>query len=234
MTWTELHHNCEHGNFFEIIERCKTHPEEATQVDDHGSTPLHVFFWMNSLVGEMCKKALIKLVACNPEAFMAKDTNGDTPLHVAFYLNRNMSEVYDLDFPAKAAEIANLEGQYLIHMACRYNPSCLELIKRLIELNPNALQVKTRVGQLSNRSTAYKRYVDTEVPSPMEPPVDPSNSLSNNEPRQRYLHFIMDGMVHYSSSMGYNMRFSDRVTNQTRDGAYPIHLALGHHIATLT
>jgi ankyrin repeat protein len=218
------------------MELCQTHPEEATKMDANGSTPLHVFLWMNPLMeSDSVGRILTQLVACHPAAVTSKDTNGDTPLHIALFVNRDLtSNGFQMLQPLwqafpNVATLVNREGQMLLHLACRYSPSNVDLLTSLVELNPSAVEKHVRIGERSKRTKHYKRYVDTEVPSPMEPPLR-QNSNSSQEDRPQ--HVIVDGMVHYSDT-GYQMRFSDRNATQHRDGAYPVHLLVASPKSTL-
>ena len=80
MTWTKLHDACEHLDSKCIVERCKTNSNEPLEVDDHGSTPLHILAWGNPKI-----ELLEAMILCCPASLLVtdKDLHGDTSLHVA-------------------------------------------------------------------------------------------------------------------------------------------------------
>lgn len=144
MTWTLLHHACEHLDSKCIFERCKTSTNELLEVDDHGSTPLHILAWGNPDL-----KLLGALTACCPAASLSdKDVHGDTCLHVACSYPRTDVKVVQLLHEACPLLVSttNREGLMPLHVACRFAPENAAVIKFLMEVYPCALRKPIKVS----------------------------------------------------------------------------------------
>ena len=145
MTWTVLHHACEHLDSRCIIERCKSSANELLEVDDHGSTPLHILAW-----GNPSPDLLKALVDCCPAALSDQDVHGDTCLHVACSFPGTDVKVVQIliDACPGLVGIKNKEGLMPLHITCRYSPENKAVISCLVEAYPSALLKPIKVGNL--------------------------------------------------------------------------------------
>lgn len=143
MTWTVLHHACEHLDSKCILERCKTSTSELLEVDDHGSTPLHILAWGNPNLD-----LLKALVDCCPAAVSDQNVHGDTCLHIACsYPGTDVKVVRLLvDACPGLVSIKNKEGLMPLHVACRCSPENKAVISCLVETYPNALLKPIKVS----------------------------------------------------------------------------------------
>lgn len=142
MTWTLLHDACEHLDTKVIYDRCSKGTNELLEVDDHGSTPLHIIAW-----GNPDAKLLQALVSCCPPAVSDKDIHGDTCLHIACsYPGTDVKVVKVLlDSCPTLASMTNKEGLMPLHVACRFASSNSTVIGYLIEAYPFALRSRIKV-----------------------------------------------------------------------------------------
>lgn len=142
MTWTLLHDACEHLDAKLIYDRCNKGTNELLEVDDHGSTPLHILAW-----GGADPKLLQALVSSCPSAVTDKDIHGDTCLHVACsFPETNVKAIKVLlDACPTLASITNKEGLMPLHVACRFAPNNDSVIGYLIEAYPYALRSRIKV-----------------------------------------------------------------------------------------
>lgn len=198
MTWSELHDACEHQDPEKIISRSRSNSEEALQLDEHGSTPLHIACWSNPRVD-----AIRALVDAHPHAVSDRDMHGDTPLMVALSNSEPNSEVVKilLEVSPKVASVPNKEGLMPIHAACRYCPGNVDVIAMLVEAYPSALQKHIKIGDPAPRKK--------EEPLLMKKETD---------------HYVADSSSRTGMSVS-DLRFRAR-GEQVRDGAYPLHMAI--------
>jgi ankyrin repeat protein len=195
MTWTTLHDACERQDTAEILVRTKVHPEEAVREDDRGATPLHIACWTNPPLSVV--EALIQAF---PGAIQDQDVHGDTPLHVALTNPETNPDVIRalLEACPSAASIANKEGLYPLHKACRYGAT-EQVVNALLEAYPEALRTHIKMGY-----PVPRRKSSAEKRDDVHPVVDPTRRLSGTMA---------------------NLNFAD-AGNQIRDGAYPLHMAV--------
>lgn len=148
MTWTTLHDACERQDTATILVRSKVHPEEAVREDDRGATPLHIACWQNPPL-----QVIEALIEAFPGAIKDQDVHGDTPLHVA--LTNPETSVHVIRTLIKscpdAPSIANKEGLYPLHKACRYGAS-EQVIDILLETYPKALRIPIKVSHIITSS----------------------------------------------------------------------------------
>jgi len=203
MTWTLLHDACENpqrkGAEDMIIQLAHQHPESVLNVDEHGSTPLHVLCW-----GNPHSRAVEALLEACPQAASDTDYFGDTPLHVACSCPRADKHLVQMllkECPT-AVSLPNREGLLPLHMACRYAPVNEGVIGLLIEAYPYALHARIKMGDPAPRKTDASRLCGKESDHAL---IDPS-----------------DGMKHKDSIQ---LRYM-AVSKQVRDGAYPLHMAV--------
>ena len=142
MTWTRLHDACEHLDAKCIYDRCQLGTNEPLQVDDHGSTPLHILAW-----GNPDPQLLKTLVSCCPAAATDKDVHGDTCLHVACSCPQTDVKVIKvlLDACPTLCSVTNKEGLMALHTACRFAPENEAVIGYLLDVYPCALRSRIRV-----------------------------------------------------------------------------------------
>jgi ankyrin repeat protein len=142
MTWTLLHDACEHLDAKMIIERCKTNSQEPLEVDDHGSTPLHILSW-----GNPDPKLLETLIASCPSAVSDQDVVGDTCLHIAASYPKTDPKILKIliDACPLLPSVKNREGLMPLHVACRFAPQNEAAIGYLIEAFPYALRSNIKV-----------------------------------------------------------------------------------------
>lgn len=143
MTWTGLHDACEHQDTEAALELIKANSDQAANVDEHGETPLHIVCWANPPL-----RMVEALIAAFPQAVTDQDVHGDTPLHVALMNPETSYEVVHALLKAcpTLASVANKEGLYPLHMACRH---CQDekVFELLLEEYPYALRHAIKVSQ---------------------------------------------------------------------------------------
>jgi ankyrin repeat protein len=201
MTWTELHDACERRDAAQVQRLALANSEDLVQIDEHQATPLHVFFCY-SPSDPTALKALLE--AC-PQAANHQDIHGDTPLHVCCRspsANKQIVQML-LDAAPKSASMCNREGLMPLHVACRQAPANEEVIGLLIHINPNALRHRIKMGNLATKRQS----------SPLDQKKNdhPFIDAANNAMRSK-------------GSVGLRFRAADL---QVRDGAFPIHIAIG-------
>jgi ankyrin repeat protein len=195
--WTELHCLCEKLSD-DILSRCKSHPEELTERDDHNLTPLHIL----CLASVIPFNVIHEMIKVNPTILKERDTHGDTCLHICLR-NRNVdTNVVKLliENCPEALKVTNKEGMMPLHIALRYNSRhdmARELVVLLVKNYPPALMHHVKMGYPS----VVKDFLCQE---PSHFIADPKFSRCINETELKY----HDADV------------------QIRDGAYPIHIAL--------
>lgn len=142
MTWTLLHDACEHFDAKCILERCKTHCCESLEVDDHGSTPLHILAW-----GNPDPILMDSLVSCCPAALADKDTHGNTCLHIACSYPDTDPQILEMIIDAcpTLPSVTNKEGLMPLHAACRFAPKNEHMIGYLVQVYPYALHSRIKV-----------------------------------------------------------------------------------------
>ena len=115
---------------------------EAVNVDDQGSTPLHIACWEN-----LPLNVVEALIAAFPQAVSDQDVHGDTPLHVALTNSEPDPEVVQALLTACpiVASTANNEGLYPLHKACRHCPD-EKVIEALLEVDAYALRTHIKVS----------------------------------------------------------------------------------------
>jgi ankyrin repeat protein len=142
MTWTKLHQACENQSSLDVVKLARNAPEEGFNVDENGSTPLHLLAW-----GQPSAIAVQILIKACPQAASHQDIMGNTPLHIAASCASSDKHLVQmlLDACPIAASMANHEGLLPLHMACRYSPTNKGVIGLLIEAYPYALRVHIKV-----------------------------------------------------------------------------------------
>jgi ankyrin repeat protein len=196
--WTELHCLCEKLNVDDILSRCKSHPEELMERDDHNLTPLHIL----CLAPVIPFDVIHHMIEVNPTILKERDTHGETPLHICLR-NRNVDiNIVRLliENCPEALEVTNKEGMMPLHVALRYNSKhtkAKDLIVLLVKSYPLALAHHVKMGY----SSVVKDFLCHE---PSHFIADPKFSRCINEIELKY----HDADI------------------QIRDGAYPIHIAL--------
>lgn len=156
MAWTVLHHACEHLDSKCIFERCKTSTNELLEVDDHGSTPLHILAWGNPDI-----HLLQALVDCCPAALSDRNIHGDTCLHIACSFAGTDVKVVKLFLDACPGLVStkNKEGLMPLHVACRFAPGNEAIIGFLINEYPTALLKPIKVNPFDSNCFFY--IIDT-------------------------------------------------------------------------
>lgn len=198
MTWTALHDACEHQDTKKVLSIAQVNEREAYSLDDHNSTPLHIACWSNPPLD-----VIRALLDAHPQGLKAKDVHGDTPLHIA--VSNPMTRV-DLvqtlvDACPDALSIANREGLMPLHAACRYSPKQDDTIALLVEAYAEAAKHRIKMGSLPPSSTRKDPLMD-----------NPGN--------------LHDPMVGSPSRVSHlDLRF-EALGVQTRDGSYPLHMAI--------
>ena len=150
MTWTQLHDACEHLDAKCILQHChknttdnNTRTDELLQVDDHGSTPLHILAW-----GNPQPELLQALISNGPrEALSRQDLHGDTCLHVACRFPTTSVKIAKLLVEAcpTLTSVTNKQGLMPLHVACRFAPRNEALIEFLVHAYPCALYARIKV-----------------------------------------------------------------------------------------
>lgn len=197
MTWTELHEACEKQQSTEcILQLVHEHPEHVLQVDDHGSTPLHLLCW-----GNPDGSAVQALVDACPQVASDQDAHGDTPLHVACsYRTTNKHLIKALlDASPDSGSIANHEGLMPLHVACRHASDNEGMIGLLLDAYPYALLSHIKMGSPAPMTVRRKRA------PPLHAVVDPTGGMATKD----------------SAALRYEV-----LDVQQRDGSYPLHLAV--------
>ena len=199
MTYTKLHEAALCRHPDEIIALCRTNPWLAQETDANGELPLHIFAYGNPDVS-----AFVTLLAAYPEGVRVKNIHGDTPLHNACRCLDTESHLARImtDIDSGVASIVNKEGLMPLHVACSHIPQHYSLIELLLEINARAATTPIKMGQ------PVVRREPAETPPNLHTIIDPSQ-----------------GIGHKSTV---DLRFEDIVNHQTRDGSYPIHLAIMH------
>jgi ankyrin repeat protein len=143
MTWTVLHDACEHQDTKTMIARSKCNADEAHNLDDHGSTPLHIACWNNPPLD-----AVRALMGAHPQGLASKDVHGDTPLHIAVSNPATSVELVRalVEECPEATNIVNREGLMPLHSACRYSPMNDEIISIILEANVPAAKHRIKVS----------------------------------------------------------------------------------------
>jgi ankyrin repeat protein len=148
MTWTQLHDACQHQDSKKVVELAEQVSEEATMVDDFGSTPLHIACQSNPPL-----EVIQALLAVCPQAATDKDILGNTPLHVAASNPETdpATVMALLQVCPVAVSITNTEGLTALHMACRHAPANERVIELLIDAAyPYALRTHAKVSLRRN------------------------------------------------------------------------------------
>mmetsp|Transcript_30057 Transcript_30057/g.49666 ORF Transcript_30057/g.49666 Transcript_30057/m.49666 type:complete len:347 (-) Transcript_30057:200-1240(-) len=199
MTWTVLHDACEHQDAETVLARTKVNADEAYCRDAHDSTPLHIACWSNPPL-----EVVRVLIEAYPHALRTKDVHGDTPLHIAVSNPVTSIELVQILVEAcpQAASIANREGLMPLHAACRYSPSNEETICLLLETHQPAAKARIKMGDLVPRRTPHTEF-DLKDPD-------------------------FEGAADRSSFGSIDLRF-EALGVQTRDGTYPLHMAVSNH-----
>lgn len=215
MTWTKLHSLCEANtkqfDMGVILRQCLVHPEEISEVDDHGHTPLHVEVIRCDGPREEVIRALLHE---NPKVLMKKDFHGSTPLHLALWTNTSPRIIrLMIDACLEVTFEKDKEGLMPIHVACRYCPGNEEVMMMLIGANPSGLLSRTRMGNPVQK----KNWVS--------PSANPIEVIQHNQ------HIVLDGTT--SSAWRASQiksiaerRSEEHSSRQVRDGAYPLHMAI--------
>jgi ankyrin repeat protein len=143
MTWTTLHDAVQHHDVQQVLQRAKTHPEEAVSLDDHRSTPLLLACWE----AHPSLAIVQALIQAHPQAALEQNTHGDTPLHV---LLSNPAAPLDcvkalVDASPSVVFMTNKEGLMPLHMLCRYDPANHDVLELLLEAYPKALKTPIKV-----------------------------------------------------------------------------------------
>jgi ankyrin repeat protein len=201
MTWSKLHAACERQDTALVLRLSQTNSEDAVEVDDHQATPLHVFCLSPS--DPLALQALLE--AC-PHAATDQDIHGDTPLHVCCRspsATKHMVQML-LDAAPVSASMCNREGLMPLHVACRHAPTNAEVIGLLIDVHPFALRHRIKMGSLATKGRTSPLVERKKNDHPF---IDPANS----------------GM---KSKGSVDLRFR-AAEAQVRDGAYPMHMAIG-------
>ena len=207
MTWTRLHYTCEHEPVDhvvrELVRLTKNHHEAAArELDDHGSTPLHIF----CTTGFPTPESLQQLVQYNPAAALQKDRHGETPLHILCRrhhpLTQEQRAVWQVLLQAApaAAAMANKEGCLPLHVACRHNASNEMLLQDLLQAHPNAIRQRIKLGSPAPRRRPSSLLQHKKI----QHIIDPTQGMSHKT----------ESDLHYS------------LWTQIRDGAYPLHMAV--------
>lgn len=233
MTWTLLHDACENpqrqGAEDTIIQLAHQHPESVLNVDEHGSTPLHVLCW-----GNPHSRAVEALLEACPQAASDTDYFGDTPLHVACscpHADKHLVQTLLKECPT-AVSLPNREGLLPLHMACRYAPENEGVIGLLIEAYPYALHARIKVSECKMQVGVYFvtllslicffRCVSATIQMGDPAPRKPNASRLCGKENDHALIDPSDGMKHKDSIQ---LRYM-AVSKQVRDGAYPLHMAV--------
>ena len=173
MTWTRLHYACEHEPAAHVLQELVV-PQNglnpAREVDDHGSTPLHIF----CTTGFPTPESLHQLIQYNPAAALQKDRHGETPLHILCRrplasARRAVWQVLLAVAPA-AASIANKEGCLPLHVACRHNATNELLVQDLLQAHPPAIRHRIKLG-----SPAPRRQTKQKI----QHIIDPTQGMSH-------------------------------------------------------
>lgn len=157
-------------------------------------------------------EAIIK--AC-PTAVEVRDHLGDTPLHIAITkhshdvdgeIKLHGSKIFSALIEANpgVCYVKNKEGMAPLHVYCRYAYLDVAVLKKFISANRDALTTKTKMGTLSPLSSSPPRSVS-----------------------ETFMHPVVD--AEHRSVVGMSeLRYRDKGSACTRDGGYPLHLALAN------
>lgn len=203
MTWTSLHEACQAENLEAVVSRTQSHSEEAFHMDHHGNTPLHVACNHPNAPLVMIQA----LLRAHPQAVADQDVHGDTPLHVALAHNPPASvQVIQVLLQASptVVSLANREGLLPLHKLCRHNPNQPDLMEVLLEAYPYAALNPIKMGSPAPRKS--KSLQQTEQGHHFVLGTSPTSTLESSRLAMKW----QEGRI------------------QVRDGAYPLHMLVGH------
>jgi ankyrin repeat protein len=143
MTWTILHDACLHGDLSTILSRSVDFPQEICQLDEHGSTPLHLACYSyNQNMQQIIQSPRMK------DAILLQDYHGNTPLHVMLSnpaaVDKNAVQSIVMTHP-QVLLITNREGLTPLHVACRFIPWREDIITLILVAFPQAATMRIKV-----------------------------------------------------------------------------------------
>lgn len=141
--WTALHHAARQGHDTIVTQLLAASPDLIHAVDQSNQTVLHLAARESK---EGHKNVVSRLLAASPSLIEAADVHGWTVLHCTCNAGNDSLAALFLALKPELAFVTNSAGSTPLHYAVR-RVRTASLIRRLLELNPDALRTPNTFGE---------------------------------------------------------------------------------------